>query len=688
MENKRDLLIELGLEEVPAQYVTNAMNQLTEKLSKWLESSKISFGAVKSYSTPRRLAVLVQDVAEKQENIEEEAKGPAKKIALNEDGSWSKAAIGFTKGQGASVEDIYFKEINGVEYVHVQKFIKGTETKELLKEVANIITGLTFPKNMRWGSEEMRFIRPIKWLIALFGDEIIPFEITKVPTGRTTYGHRFLGGETEIASPLQYEEILKNEFVIVDPVKRKEDIRSQLRKLEQDNNWVIPVDEDLLEEVNNLVEYPTALFGSFEDEYLALPDEVLVTTMREHQRYFPVRNSEGQLQPNFVTVRNGNAEHLENVARGNEKVLRARLSDADFFYKEDLKLNIDDAVSKLDNIVFHEELGTLGEKVLRVVNLSGKIAEELNFSTEEKENVNRAAAICKFDLVTQMVNEFPELQGNIGEKYAKLSGENDSVSTAINEHYMPRHADDASPSTNVGAALALADKLDTIAGFFAIDKIPTGSQDPYALRRQASGIVQILLSKKWNISLPVLFELALANYSQFNIEKAKQDLVVFFKLRLKYVLAEHHIRHDLVEAVLESTNQEVNSLIARAEVLEREAENEEFKEVVEALSRVMNIAKSAEKADIDSALFENESEKSLYNKYLAVKDKVYQLEGSINESETFKIFASLKTEINTYFDGTMVMSENEAIKQNRLAQMKGLSNLIQTYAKMNSIIVK
>ncbi|MED4463895.1 glycine--tRNA ligase subunit beta [Metabacillus fastidiosus] len=688
MENKRDLLIELGLEEVPAQYVTNAMNQLTEKLSKWLESSKISFGAVKSYSTPRRLAVLVQDVAEKQENIEEEAKGPAKKIALNEDGSWSKAAIGFTKGQGASVEDIYFKEINGVEYVHVQKFIKGTETKELLKEVANIITGLTFPKNMRWGSEEMRFIRPIKWLIALFGDEIIPFEITKVQTGRTTYGHRFLGGKTEIASPLQYEEILKNEFVIVDPVKRKEDIRSQLRKLEQDNNWVIPVDEDLLEEVNNLVEYPTALFGSFEDEYLALPDEVLVTTMREHQRYFPVRNSEGQLQPNFVTVRNGNTEHLENVARGNEKVLRARLSDADFFYKEDLKLNIDDAVSKLNNIVFHEELGTLGEKVLRVVNLSGKIAEELNFSTEEKENVNRAAAICKFDLVTQMVNEFPELQGNIGEKYAKLSGENDSVSTAINEHYMPRHAEDASPSTNVGAALALADKLDTIAGFFAIDKIPTGSQDPYALRRQASGIVQILLSKKWNISLPVLFELALANYSQFNIEKAKQDLVAFFKLRLKYVLAEHHIRHDLVEAVLESTNQEVNSLIARAEVLEREAENEEFKEVVEALSRVMNIAKSAEKADIDSALFENESEKSLYNKYLAVKDKVYQLEESINESETFKILASLKTEINTYFDGTMVMSENEAIKQNRLAQMKGLSNLIQTYAKMNSIIVK
>ncbi|MED4400969.1 glycine--tRNA ligase subunit beta [Metabacillus fastidiosus] len=688
MENKRDLLIELGLEEVPAQYVTNAMNQLTEKLSKWLESSKISFGAVKSYSTPRRLAVLVQDVAEKQENIEEEAKGPAKKIALNEDGSWSKAAIGFTKGQGASVEDIYFKEINGVEYVHVQKFIKGTETKELLKEVANIITGLTFPKNMRWGSEEMRFIRPIKWLIALFGDEIIPFEITKVQTGRTTYGHRFLGGKTEIASPLQYEEILKNEFVIVDPVKRKEDIRSQLRKLEQDNNWVIPVDEDLLEEVNNLVEYPTALFGSFEDEYLALPDEVLVTTMREHQRYFPVRNSEGQLQPNFVTVRNGNAEHLENVARGNEKVLRARLSDADFFYKEDLKLNIDDAVSKLNNIVFHEELGTLGEKVLRVVNLSGKIAEELNFSTEEKENVNRAAAICKFDLVTQMVNEFPELQGNIGEKYAKLSGENDSVSTAINEHYMPRHAEDASPSTNVGAALALADKLDTIAGFFAIDKIPTGSQDPYALRRQASGIVQILLSKKWNISLPVLFELALANYSQFNIEKAKQDLVAFFKLRLKYVLAEHHIRHDLVEAVLESTNQEVNSLIARAEVLEREAENEEFKEVVEALSRVMNIAKSAEKIDIDSALFENESEKLLYNKYLAVKDKVDQLEESTNESEAFKILASLKTEIDTYFDGTMVMSENEAIKQNRLAQMKGLSNLIQTYAKMNSIIVK
>lgn len=684
MENKRDLLIEVGLEEVPAQYVTDAMNQLTEKLSSWLESAKVSFGTVKSFSTPRRLAVFIQDVAEKQENIEEEAKGPAKKIALNEDGSWSKAAIGFTKGQGASVEDIYFKEINGVEYVHVQKFIKGTETKELLKDIDQIITGLSFPKNMRWGSEEMRFIRPIKWLVALFGEEIIPFKITNVETDRISFGHRFLGGKIEIVSPAQYEDSLANEFVIVDPVKRKENIRQQLKQLEEKNNWVIPVDEDLLEEVNNLVEYPTALFGSFEKEYLALPDEVLVTTMREHQRYFPVRNDQGELQPNFVTVRNGNDQHLANVARGNEKVLRARLSDANFFYEEDLRLNIDNAILKLNNIVFHEELGTLGEKVSRVVKLSASIAEKLNFSTEEKEHVNRAAAICKFDLVTQMVNEFPELQGKIGEKYAKLSGENDAVSKAINEHYMPRHADDESPTTDVGAALALADKLDTIAGFFAINKIPTGSQDPYALRRQASGIVQILSSKQWDISLPILFELALVNYSQFDVEKAKQDLISFFKLRLKYVLAEYNIRHDLVEAVLESTNQEVNSIVARAKVLEQEAAQTDFKEVVEALSRVMNIAKSVEDVVINEDLFENESEKMLYNKYLAVKEDIQAL----NAVEAFKTLASMKVEISAYFDQTMVMSENEAVKQNRLAQMKSLSKLIQSYAKMNSIIVK
>ncbi|WP_226526406.1 glycine--tRNA ligase subunit beta [Metabacillus niabensis] len=683
--SKKDLLLEIGLEEVPAHYVTPAMNQFAEKLTKWLEEKQLTHGEVKTYATPRRLAVLVKNVLEKQPDIEEEAKGPAKKIALDENGNWSKAAIGFTKGQGASVEDIYFKEINGVEYVHVQKFVKGQEAKDLLSETRELITGLTFPKNMRWGDQELRYIRPIKWLVALFGQNVIPFEIAGAKTGSFTYGHRFLGNKVEIASPSLYEAALLEQFVIADPVKRKEAISQQLVDLENEKNWVIPVDEDLLEEVNNLVEYPTALYGTFEQEYLSLPDEVLVTTMKEHQRYFPVRNNDGQLQPFFVTVRNGDQNHLENVARGNEKVLRARLSDANFFYQEDQKLKIEDAVQKLDKIVFHEELGTLGEKVTRIVNLSKQLADMVQLQSDEKDNVERAASICKFDLVTHMVYEFPELQGKIGEKYARLSGEKEEVSIAINEHYMPRHAEDAAPGSNVGAIVALADKLDTIVGFFAIGKIPTGSQDPYALRRQASGILQILLSKEWTISLPQLFELALSQYEDKKSNEAVEELVSFFKLRLKYRLAEEKIRYDLNDAVLESSVLEVNSIVARAKVLQDVSSHTDFKETIEALARVMNIAKKATESDINSELFESDYETSLYNAYTETNMKIDSLN---NVEDVYNALASLKPVINEYFDHTMVMSDNEEIKRNRLAQMLKLSQLIESFAKMNVILVK
>ncbi|OAS85038.1 glycine--tRNA ligase subunit beta [Metabacillus litoralis] len=686
--NKQDLLIEIGLEEVPAHYVTDAMNQFTEKVTKWLEDKKLSYGTVKSYSTPRRLAVLVKDVAVKQPDIEVEAKGPARQIALDENGNWSKAAIGFTKGQGASVDDIYFKEINGIEYVHVQKFTKGQETKLLLEDISQIITGLTFPKNMRWGSQEMRYIRPIKWIVALFGKDVIPFEISGVTTNSYSYGHRFLGNKVEIVAPSLYEATLLEQFVLVDPVKRKEAISNQLSELENEQTWVIPVDEELLEEVNNLVEYPTALFGKFETEYLSLPDEVLVTTMKEHQRYFPVRNQQGELQPFFVTVRNGDHNHLENVARGNEKVLRARLSDANFFYKEDQKLKIEDAVQKLDKIVFHEELGTLGEKVKRVVELSGLLADKLLVSNEEKQDIKRAASICKFDLVTHMVYEFPELQGKIGEKYARLSGEKESISVAINEHYMPRHAEDAAPESTVGAVVALADKLDTIVGFFAIGKIPTGSQDPYALRRQASGIVQILLTKKWKLELPELFQIALDLYGDKAIAAAAQELLSFFRLRLKYLLAEDHIRYDLVDAVLESSVLEVTSLVERAKVLELRSRQEEFKETIEALARVMNIAKKGAEQNINEQLFDSEYEKSLYDSFVHASNAINSLKAEGKEEEIYNVLAGLKVVINDYFDHTMVMSEDENIKTNRLAQMVKLAQLIESFAKMNVILVK
>ena len=506
--SKRNLLLEIGLEELPARFVTTSMNQLGEKVEKWLTDKAIEFGTVDVFSSPRRLAVLVQDVAEAQKDIEEEVKGPAKKIALDAEGNWTKAAIGFTKGQGMTTDDIYFKEIKGIEYVHLNKFIKGQQTKELLTELQAIITSMTFGKNMRWAHQELRFIRPIKWLIALFGQDIIPFTIADVPTDRQTKGHRFLGETISIEEPIEYEEKLAEQFVVANPDKRRNMILAQIKDLETEKNWIIPVDKELLEEVNNLVEYPTVLFGQFEAEFLELPSEVLITSMKEHQRYFPVKNQDGNLLPYFVAVRNGNDQHLDTVAKGNEKVLRARLADADFFYKEDQKKEISGALKKLESIVYHEEIGTLAEKAARVTTITGALVDELQLPVE-KDLALRAASIAKFDLVSHMVYEFPELQGYMGEKYALLKGEAQEVAAAIHEHYMPKSADDSVPPSPIGAILSVAEKIDTIASFFAINIIPTGSQDPYALRRQASGIVQILSEKKWVISLETIIDIAL-----------------------------------------------------------------------------------------------------------------------------------------------------------------------------------
>lgn len=686
--SKRDLLIEIGLEEMPAGVVLQSIEQLSEKVETWLRENRISFKTLKKYSTPRRLAVLVEDVDEKQEDIKGEAKGPAKKIALDEKGNWTKAAEGFCRSQGAAVNEIYFKDVNGVEYAFVQTFKKGEETKELLFGLKDIIQSLHFPKNMRWGNWDLRYIRPIQWLVVLFGEEVVPISITDVQAGNTTNGHRFLGSHLTIAEPKQYEKILGDQYVIADYDKRKQMILAQLKQMEENQNWIIPVDQELLEEVTNLVEYPTALFGTFAEEFLKLPEEVLVTTMKEHQRYFPVKNKEGKLLPYFVTVRNGDHQHLDIIAKGNEKVLRARLSDANFFYEEDQKLSIEEALEKLKRIVFHEELGTIGDKVKRIVALARKLAEKLDCSKEEKELIERTASICKFDLVTQMVYEFPELQGIMGEKYAQLKGEPEVVAKGINEHYMPRHATDKTPDTTAGAIVGIADKLDTIVGFFSIGLIPTGSQDPYALRRQASGIVQILRAKKWRLPLEELFDLAIDEYELEEDGSLKEELKSFFQMRVKYVLQEEHIRHDLIDAVLQSNYHEINSYFDRSVVLAEESKTADFKETIEALSRVVNISAKGQAGEIKEELFQKEEETALYQAYMQLKETMAKLKQEGSFKEAFLKLKQLKPVINNYFEHIMVMAEDETIKQNRLSQMVQLADVITSFAKMNDIIVK
>ncbi|TCI47732.1 MULTISPECIES: glycine--tRNA ligase subunit beta [unclassified Exiguobacterium] len=683
----RDLLLEIGLEELPAQYVLRSEKQLGERVATFLSDARVNFGAVTVYSTPRRLAVLVRDVEESQQDLTETLRGPAKKIAQDADGNWSKAAAGFARGRGLSVDDLYFAEEKGVEYVFANRHESGQPTASLLGGLEDVVRGMTFPKNMKWGTSSLRYMRPIRWLVAMFGTEQIDFEIEGVKTGNVTRGHRFLSkGDVTISSPDRYAATLEQEFVVASYDDRRERIERQIEQLANEQGWTVPLDASLLEEVTNLVEWPTALFGEFDASYLDLPEEVLITTMKEHQRYFPVYVGD-TLQHYFVTVRNGNADHLQNVAKGNEKVIRARLADAVFFYEEDKKTKIDDQLDRLDRIVFHEKLGTTGAKVRRVQQLALTLAP---LFSADAQKVERAGKIHKFDLVSQMVYEFTELQGVMGEKYALQQGEDKEVAAAIREHYMPRFAGDASPATPTGAALALADKLDSIAAFFGVGMIPSGSQDPFALRRQAQGVVQIL--GDWHVDLPVDKLLSQVVESQVEAglydadkEQVKAQLNDFFMLRLKYRLQERQVRYDVIDAVL-TTGLTVEQLDARAEAVQNML-SDEAKQLIEQLTRVVNIAKKGEPGLVNPALFENAEEKALH---AAVESTLPETHEAVEVGDYTRAITSLRAleqPISAYFENTMVMSDVETIRHNRLSEMKRLATTIERVADFSALVL-
>ncbi|OEH93709.1 glycine--tRNA ligase subunit beta [Bacillus solimangrovi] len=691
--SKRDFLLEIGLEELPARFVTNAMNQLRDKVADWMADNRISFEDIKAYSTPRRLAVIVNGVSEKQEDVSDEARGPAKKIALDDEGNWTKAAQGFARGQGVDPSAIFFKEVKGTEYVFVKTYSEGQATFSLLSQLKDVITNVTFPKNMRWGTNQLRYARPIKWIICLFGEKTVPFQITNVQTGIISQGHRFLGEQIMIEEPSQYVEKLQEQYVIVDAHARKEMIRHQFRQLEEENGWSIGVDESLLEEVNNLVEYPTALFGGFDQSFLELPEEVLITSMKEHQRYFPVKNESGQLLPYFITVRNGNDYALDKVAKGNEKVLRARLADGQFFYEEDQKMTIESALKRLDSTVFHEELGTIGDKVRRIRNLSGQISSLAEVSEMIQGKVDRAAAICKFDLVTNMVYEFTELQGVMGEKYARMFGEDETVAKAVNEHYMPRSANDDLPTSETGAIVSIADKLDTIVGCYGIGLIPSGSQDPYALRRQGAGIMQILIQKEWSFHFEQLLQAAVKQMNNLQLLKrdsneVQRELIDFFKLRLKNILQEKGIRYDVIDAVLAGPIEMPHITLKKAELLNAKLDEIAFKEMVAALSRITNISKKADHKTYNVELFEQKQEHDLYKSYELVAQVLTEAIENGDVEAAFTNLSSLKPSIDAYFDNIMVMDDDEKVRENRLGFMKAISETIVSFAHFNEIVFK
>jgi glycyl-tRNA synthetase beta chain len=690
----KNLLLEIGLEEMPAHVVWPSIKQLEEKVSKFLAENSLTFESIETFSTPRRLAIRVTNIPDRQEDVQEEVKGPAKKIALDAEGNWSKAAEGFVRGQGLTTDAITFREVNGVEYVYVTKYIHGKESKEVLTGLLDVVKSMNFPTMMHWGDTMFEYVRPIHWIIALLDEEVIPFELLDVQTGRITEGHRFLGDQVALANPSEYEAKLEEQFVIADAHKRQQMIVNQIEEIAEKNKWVINLDPDLLEEVTNLVEYPTAFVGDFEERFLSVPEEVLVTSMKEHQRYFEIRNQAGMLLPHFISVRNGNSVKLDNVIKGNQKVLAARLEDGEFFFEEDKKLSIEDCVEKLKNVTFHEKIGSMYKKMQRVGLISQVIGKRVGLSEEELTDLKRASEIYKFDLVTNMVNEFPELQGIMGEKYALLKGEKPAVATAIREHYMPISSEGDLPKTAIGAVLAIADKIDSVLGFFAVGMIPSGSNDPYALRRQTYGIVRIVEAQGWTFPftdmqgaiVDAVNEDVLDYGIHFN--RDQKEFIEFFKGRIRQRLQIYNVRHDIIDAVLDSHQDDLVQVFKTAQIFDEHLTDKHFKEAMEALTRVINLTKKMEPDvityKVDPKLFENETEEELY---VAVKEAEDQFANQ-SMAENYQTLTNLRPVIERYFNETMIMVEDEKVRDNRLNQLAIITRMTNALASIDKIITK
>ena len=692
----KDLLFEIGIEEIPARFMEPALNQLQTIMTENLAEAGLQYQKLATYGTPRRITLLIEGLDEVQPDRRTESKGPALKAAYGADGEPSKALLGFCRGQGIEPADVLTKEIKGVEYVYAVKQIAGRPTAELLPEMLSAaVHKIYFPKPMRWAYNEMRFARPIRWLVLLFGADVLPLEIAGVTAGRISRGHRFLGSDSvEIACPAEYLDTMQKSYVIVDQAVRREKIWQQIKAVASVAGGTVKPDEDLLSELVYILEYPTALLGRFDEKYLDIPEELVVTPMREHQRYFPVFDAAGEkLLPNFITVRNGNSQHLDIVAAGNEKVLSARLADAAFFWDEDRSHALIDNAPRLEHIVFHEKLGTLAAKVARVQKLALSIAGKLGYAAEDVRDTERAALLMKCDLVSNAVYEFTELQGIMGEYYAKNDGETEQVAAAIREHYLPRFTGDELPQTKAGMALALADRLDSIAGFFSQKMIPTGSQDPYALRRAAIGVSQILLRYELELDLAELCAEALALYEGVKQELTTEETLTamnnFFRQRIDNILAEEGVTYDVINAVagLELAVPLVNYRKAHALADFKQGDN--FAQLMAGYNRAANLLKNVKgEFAVDAALFEVDAEREL----LAAEDeaaaKVAAAVAAQNYPAALEALAAIRPQIDAFFEAVMVMADDAKVRDNRLALLQKLVGLTAELGELSQLVAK
>lgn len=685
-----DLLLEIGTEDLPARFVDAALEQMRETAAKQLADLRLSYERLETLGTPRRLALLVFGLAEKQDDLVREAKGPAVKVAFDETGAPTKAALGFARSQGVAVEDLQVRETEQGAYVFAVSREAGLPAADVVgRWLPQFVTGISFPKSMRWGDGGLRFARPIRWLVALLGGRVLPVTIEGVEAGDVTFGHRFLAPEPlALTGPSEYVQRLREAYVYVDGAERRRAVLEEVRKAAAACGGRALEDEDLVDEVTNLVEWPAAVVGSFDAAYLELPRAVLVTPMREHQRYFPLVDEAGRLLPLFVAVSNGPRDDMSLIRRGNEKVLAARLADARFFYDEDRKQPLGDYVPRLKDVVFQEQLGSVHEKMERVRSLAAALAAMVGADEETRRVLDRAAYLCKADLVTLMVYEFPELQGIMGREYALLSGEGDAVAEAVYEHYLPRFAGDELPRTTAGALLSIADKLDTMVGCFGIDLIPTGSQDPYALRRQALGVVRIVNSFPLDLDLAQALAAAVDAYGGRFDDQAMlvQKLLDFFRQRVRGVLLEQGVRHDFVEAVVRAGIADLAAVFQRAEALTAFSKEPGFDALVTAYGRAANLAAKGDADEVDASLFEAEAERELFAQVQLVEARLNELTKAKQWQEALASLAGLRPYVDRLFDDVMVMAPEETLRRNRLALLRRTVRLFGQVADFGAVV--
>lgn len=681
MNNK--YLIEIGVEELPSSYVNNALDSFVENFEKVLEEEKIHYENIDKYATPRRLSIIVNGLADKQEDVFLEIKGPTKKIAYKEDGSINRPLEGFMKSQGATENDLEIRKIKDVEYVFANIHRQGENTKDILSaKLASIIKGIYFPKTMKWGGKNIRFARPIRWVVSLFNEEVLPFEFEGIPVSNTTRGHRFLG-QSDIVVPNvdEYQELLRKNYVILDQNERKEEILLQIQRLAKSLGGEIKPDPDLLEELTYIVEYPTAILGNVKEEYLELPAIVITTPMREHLRFSPVYKSDGNLLPYFITIRNGIEEHGDIVSKGNEKVLEARLEDAKFFFRGDREKALEEYVKDLDGIVFQEKLGTMADKTARISVVCQKIGEKLAVGESTLEALKRSSYLSKADLMTNMVQEFTELEGIIGSIYALEDKELPIVSQAIAEQYMPIASGAKLPESTTGTILSIADKLDTLCGLFAIGMIPTGSQDPFGLRRKVIGIIRMIKEKKWILSLNDMIDTSLLSYIDvcgliFDHEEVKSQIVSFIFGRLENILHEEGIRYDLVDSLSRNAEEDTLGYFQKAKALSDFFSEGDHKMFIEALSRVANIAEkeSLIETDISKELL-SDAELPLYNSLLEIKANYLKQIGEANYKDALVSLELLTPYIHKYFEDVMILTEDKDLRKNRVKTIQEINEL-------------